>query len=115
MLLSAALEREASAEQRRFRLKRLANFLEDSAELRVFLSLLLRLLPVPHQDLDFRKCHRLYETQTNPISLFLPVPAPEAQAACGVCLSTGPAGGGLLRFTLRAAYVRSWTYIEHHF
>ncbi|CAE7169945.1 KIN12F [Symbiodinium microadriaticum] len=51
VLLSAALEREASAEQRRFRLKRLANFLED---------------------LDFRKCHRLRKLHAEYVSQLAP-------------------------------------------
>ena len=40
----------------------------------------------------------------SPGSSFLPVSAPEAQTSCGVCLSTGPTGGGLHRFILRVAY-----------
>ncbi|CAE7194383.1 psuG [Symbiodinium sp. CCMP2592] len=51
VLLSAALEREASAEQRRFRLKRLATFLED---------------------LDFRKCHRLRKLHAEYVSQLAP-------------------------------------------
>ncbi|CAE7463878.1 KIF15 [Symbiodinium natans] len=51
VLLSAALEREASAEQRRHRLKRLATFLED---------------------LDFRKCHRLRKLHAEYVSQLAP-------------------------------------------
>ncbi|CAE7288329.1 KIN12G [Symbiodinium pilosum] len=51
VLLSAALEREASAEQRRHRLKRLATFLED---------------------LDFRKCHRLRKLHAEYVTQLAP-------------------------------------------
>ena len=75
MLLSAALEREASAEQRRFRLKRLATFLEaprgPGRGLRSSRVCCFSPCFGSGQDLDFRKCHRLYETQTHPISWFL--------------------------------------------